>query len=496
MLVRLSREAPMEAPDFKPITGVSSPVVEEVRTVESSSSWWTVFVDAFRGTGGDPTKGPLGRAIVLLAVPMVLETVLESVFAVVDILFVSRLGDAAVAAVGLTESILTVIYTVAMGLSIGVTALVARRTGEGDPDGGARGAVQAIILGAVLSAAFGVVGVIWSAEMLRVLGAGEDVVATSLVYTQLMLGSNAVIVLLFLINAAFRGAGDAAIAMRVLTIANAVNIVLDPVLIFGWGPFPELGLEGAAIATIIGRGLAVVIQFYGLLKLGRHLRVTWEHLVIKLDVMARLIRLSATGTLQTFIGMASWVGLVRITAEFGAEALAGYTIAMRVVVFALLPAWGLSNAAATLVGQGLGAGDPDRAERATWIAGKMNFYFLGAVGILFFLFAPAIVSLFGGTTEASDHAIACLQIVSAGFFFYAYGLVLTAAFNGAGDVWTPTIINFFCFWLWQIPLAWALAFPGGLGADGVFIAITVSFSTLAVVSGIWFKRGKWKEVDV
>jgi putative MATE family efflux protein len=307
-----------------------------------------------------------------------------------------------------------------------------------------------------------------------------------------MFGTNAVIVLLFLQNAAFRGAGDAAIAMRVLWLANGINIVLDPCFIFGLGPFPELGVQGAAVATAIGRGTAVVVQLYTLLRLDGRVSVKLPHLALQPAVMMRILRLSGTATLQIFIGMASWIGLIRITAEFGPEALAGYAIGVRVIMFGILPAWGLSNAASTMVGQGLGAGDPDRAERAVWIAAKMNLYFLGALGVAFMVFAPLIVSAFGGTPEASAYAVSCLRIVAAGFFFYAYGMVLTAAFNGAGAVWTPTIINLFCFWFFELPLGWTLAFPLGLGPTGIFMAMMLAFSSLAVVSGIWFKRGTWK----
>ncbi len=461
-----------------------------------TETWWEVFVHAVKGTGGDPTAGPLRRAVILLAIPMVLEMAMESLFAVVDIFFVSRLGDQAMAGVALTESVLALIYTAAIGLSIGVTAMVARRTGEGDREGAARGAAQAIFLGVAMAIAFGVAGVIFAADILRLMGADEAVVAMGLPYTQIMLGGNVVIILLFLQNAAFRGAGDAAIAMRVLWIANGLNIVLDPLLIFGLGPFPELGVKGAAIATTIGRGTAVLVQIYTLLRLGGKLRIRRPHLRIQPAIMARLVRLSATGTLQTLIATASWIGLTRVTALSGTEALAGYVISIRIILFAILPAWGLSNAAATMVGQGLGAGDPARAERAAWIACKMNLAFLGAVSVVFIAFAPAIVGIFGGTDGASAVAVTGLRIVSIGFVFYAYGMVLTAAFNGAGAVWTPTILNFFCFWLWEIPLAWFLSVSGGLGPTGVFIAMTVSFSTLAVVSAILFKRGKWKQATV
>jgi len=486
----------MQSPEEGQADGPSNASTDDDQERLASESWGTIVRHALRGSGGDPTKGPLPRAIMLLAIPMVLEMAMESIFAVVDIFFVSRLGDDAMAGVALTESLLTIIYTVAMGLSIGVTAMVARRTGEGDPDAAGRATVQAVLLGGLASLAIGVGGLVWAEQLLTLMGADAGVVETSVGYTRIMLGANGVIMLLFLQNAAFRGAGDAAIAMRVLWLANGLNLILDPCLIFGLGPFPELGVQGAAIATTIGRGTAVLVQMYALTRLSGNLNVRPHHLRILPSVMGRLIRLSATGTFQTFIAMASWVGLVRVTASFGSEALAGYAIAIRIVLFALLPAWGLANAGATMVGQGLGSGDPDRAERAVWIAARMNLAFLGAVGIVFFVFAPGIVSLFGGTAAAAGFAVDCLRIVSAGFFFYAYGMVLTAAFNGAGAVWTPTIINLFCFWLWEIPLAWFLAFPVGWGPNGVFAAITIAFSTLAIVSSVLFRRGGWKTARV
>ncbi len=396
----------------------------------------------------------------------------------------------------LTESVLSLIYTLAMGLSIGVTAVVSRRIGGGDRDGAARAAAQAVLLGLALAIVFGVAGVAFAPDILHIMGADENVVATGVPYTRIMLGGNVVVLLLFLQNAAFRGAGDAAIAMRVLWIANGLNIVLDPLLIFGLGPFPEMGVQGAAVATTIGRGTAVLVQVYTLFRLGGKLRIRPPHLGIQPAIMAQLVRLSATGMLQTFIATASWIGLTRVTALFGAEALAGYVVAIRIILFALLPAWGLSNAAATMVGQGHGAGDPERAERAVWISCKMNLAFLGVLSVFFIAFAPGIVGLFGGTAGASAIAVTGLRIVSIGFVFYAYGMVLTAAFNGAGAVWTPTVLNFFCFWLWEIPLAWGLSLPGGLGTTGVFIAMTVSFSTLAVVSAILFKRGRWRQAKV
>lgn len=455
-------------------------------------AWRKLLWDALRGRGGDPTQGPIRRAIVLLAVPMVLEMAMESVFAVVDIFYVSQLGADAVAAVGLTESLLTMVYTVAMGLGIGVTATVARRTGERDPEGAAVATVQAIILGITVSAALGVLGALHAPRLLALMGADPAVVQVGRGYAAVMLAGNGAILLLFLLNAAFRGAGDAAVAMRVLWIANGINLVLDPLLIFGLGPFPELGVTGAAVATTIGRGTGVALQLYLLLRGSERLRVHARHLRVRPGVMERLLRLSATGMLQVFIATASWIALVRIVATFGSQALAGYTIAIRIVLFALLPAWGLSNAAATMVGQGLGARDPDRAERSVWIAGRMNLFFLGAIGTLFLLVAPQIVALFGGDPATSGYAARCLRIVSAGFFFYAYGMVLTQSFNGAGDTWTPTLLNLFCFWLWEIPLAWLLAHWMGLGPEGAFAAVTVAFSTVAVASAVLFRRGRWK----
>lgn len=452
--------------------------------------------DALRGRGGDPTAGPLAASILFLAIPMVLEMVMESVFAVVDIFFVSRLGAEAVAAVGLTESLMTAVYTVAMGLSIGVTATVARRVGEKDPEAAGAATVQAMILGAAVAAVLGVLGV-WQAErLLGLMGASPEVVAVGAGYARVLFGLNGVILMLFLLNAAFRGAGDAAIAMRVLWLANGLNIVLDPLLIFGIGPFPEMGVTGAAVATSIGRGIAVCVQLYTLFGLSDRLRVTREQLRLQVDVIVALVRLSATGTLQIFIGTASWVGLVRIIAEFGPEALAGYTVAIRIVLFALLPAWGLSNAASTMVGQNMGADKPDRAERAVWQASAMSFAFLGSAGLVFILFAPALVGLFGLEGEAASYAVTGLRVVSTGFFFYGPGMTLAAAFNGAGDAWTPTWLNLFCFWLWEVPLAWVLAFAVGWGPTGVYVAIAAAESTLAISAALLFRRGRWKQVKV
>ena len=459
---------------------------------EPSPHLWSDLKTAVRGTSQDYTTGPVGRAVLLLAVPMVLETAMESVFALVDVFFVARLGPSAVATVGLTESMLTLIYTVALGLSIGVTALVSRRIGEGNPDAAARTAVQAVLLGLSVAGLLGIFGASYSPRLLALMGASAEVIDAGGSYTRIMLGANVTVLLLFLINAAFRGVGDAAIAMRVLWLANGINIFLDPMLIFGVGPFPELGIQGAAVATNLGRGTAVVAQFWLLARGRGRLVVRRQHLQLIPHVMWSLIRLSGTGMFQVFISMASWVGLIRILAGFGDGVLAGYTIGIRLIVFALLPSWGMSNAAATMVGQALGAGKPERAERAVWIAGFYNMLFLGSVGLIFLLFAPLIVTCFTSEPEPLRYGVQCLRIVSTGFLFYAYGMVLTQSFNGAGAAWTPTIINLFCFWLFELPLAIVLAFGLGLGPQGVFIAMTASFSLLAVVSAVVFRRGGWK----
>jgi putative MATE family efflux protein len=451
-----------------------------------------LVVTAVRGGGSDPTQGPLGRAIVLLAVPMVLEMVMESIFAVVDIFFVSRLGAHAMAAVGLTESLFAMVYTVGIGLSIGATAVVARRIGERNREAAADAAFQALALGLGVSLILATVGLLNAERLLRLMGASDEVVGVGIDYARVMFGGNAAVLLLFLLNAVFRGAGNAGIAMRVLWIANGLNIILDPLLIFGIGPFPELGVTGAAVATTFSRSFGVVLQLVVLFGGAGVLRLGMRNLRIAPAVLLRLLRLSGTGMLQVFISTASWIGLVRIISGFGAEAVAGYTIGVRIVLFALLPAWGLANAAATMVGQGLGSGQPERAERSVWLAGRMNFYFLGSVGVLFLVFAPFIVSLFGGDAATSAYAVSCLRFFSAGFFFYAYGLVLTQSFNGAGDTWTPTLLNLLCFWLWELPLAWLLAHGLGMGAAGSFLAVPIAFSTLAVASAWIFRRGGWK----
>ncbi len=459
-------------------------------------SAWSTVREALRGSEQDFTQGPIGRAVVLLAIPMVLEMSLESVFAVVDVFFVSRLGAHAVTAVGLTESMLALVYALAMGLSIAVTAVVARRWGEKDRDGAAHAAAQALLLGIAVAIVLGVAGVILAEDLLRLMGAEPEVIAVGLDYTRIMLGGEVTIILLFLPNAAFRGAGDPVIAMRVLWIANAINIVLDPLLILGIGPFPELGVTGAAVATTIGRGVGVVIAFRALVRPGHRLTVVARHWRLDPTVIRSVLRLARTATLQFLIGTASGIGLVRLLATYGSVAVAGYTIAIRLVIFGILPSWGLSNAAATMVGQALGAKDPERANRSVWVASRYNLAFLGILGAIFVLFAPQIVSWFGNDPAVAYVAERALRIVALGFPLYAFGMVLTQAFNGAGDTWTPTWLNLIVFWLFEIPLAWVLARTLGLGPDGAFWAITIAFSALAGASALVWRRGRWRTMQV
>ena len=453
---------------------------------------WSLVREGLRGSERDFTEGPVGPAIVVLAIPMVLEMCMESLFAVVDVFFVSQLGADAVAAVGLTEAMLTIVYSVAMGLVIGATAVVARRIGEKDPEGAAIAAVQVIALGLAVSVAIGVTGAAFARPLLALMGASGAVLAEPARYAVVMLGGCGSVVMLFLNNAIFRAAGDATVAMRVLWLANGINIVLDPMLIFGIGPFPELGVMGAAVATTTGRSLGVVVQLWLLTYGTGRIQVRWRHIRLAPTVMWSICRISGTGMLQILVDTTSWVVLVRVIATFGSPAVAGYTIGIRTVLFAILPSWGLSNAAATMVGQALGAGKPDRAEKAVWTACWYNMIFLGIIGAVFIGLAPQIVAIYTSDPVVGAGAVACLRIVSLGFLFFAYGMVLTQAFNGAGDAWTPTWINIGCFWVWQMPLAYFLALNLGMGPTGVYWAVTVAFSTLAVVSAVIFQRGRWK----
>jgi putative MATE family efflux protein len=426
---------------------------------------------------------------------MVLEMAGESVFAVCDAFFVARLGSHALAAVGLTESMLELVYAVAVGLSMATTAMVARRTGEKDHRGAARAGVQAIVIGIVTAAVFGITGAWLAPDVLGLMGASPETVETGTTYTRVIYAGMVTVLLLFLNNAIYRGVGDAAKAMRALWIANAINLVLDPCLIFGLGPFPELGLTGAAVATTIGRGTGVLYQFWGFRK-SKRLKMIRDDVVVDLRVIARLLRLSAGGVGQMLIATASYVALIRILATFGSAVLAGYVISIRIVIFIILPSWGLSNAAATLVGQNLGARKPERAERAVWLTGMWNMMFMAIVTVVFLVFAPEIIRVFTSDPEVLGIGIESLRVISYGYVFYAWGMVMMQAFNGAGDTVTPTWINFYCFWMFQIPFGYILAKVVDVGPAGVFVAIALSYSLSAVVGVVLFRRGKWKEKKV
>lgn len=456
-------------------------------------SFWAGVRQALRGETHDYTSLPLNRAVLLLSVPMVLEMMMESLFTIVDIFWVARLGAQAIAVVGLTESVMSLIYAVAIGVSFAATALVSRRIGEKNPELAARAAGQVLLLGATLAAAIGIGFGYFAGDILRLMGADADVVEQGTGYARIMLGGNATVFLIFLINAIFRGAGDATLAMRTLILANGLNIILDPCFIFGWGPFPALGLDGAAVATNIGRGVGVCYQLWHLTARPGHIRLRAADLRLEAHTMGIILRTSANGVGQLLISTTSWVGLFKILAVFGSPVVAGYTIAIRVIIFALMPAWGLANAGATLVGQNLGAHKPDRAEAAVRIATRYNMLLLGLTGLAFIIFARPIVGVFTDDPDVFAHGVRALWVVSLAFPLYAAGMCLEGAFNGAGDTWTPTKLNFFCFWLGQIPLAWLLAIPLGLGPTGVFIAVPASFSALALASALLFRRGRWKE---
>ncbi|AOS45312.1 Multidrug export protein MepA [Lacunisphaera limnophila] len=459
-------------------------------------SFWTGVWQAVKGTHSDFTTLPLNRAVLLLSVPMVLEMSMESLFAVVDVFWVSRLGSDAVAVVGLTESVMSLVYAVALGISFAATAIVARRIGENNPALAAQAAGQILVLGSGVAATLGL-GLGWFApDILRLMGATPEIVSLGSGYARVMLGGNITVFLIFLINAIFRGAGDAVIAMRTLWLANALNIILDPCFIFGWGPFPEMGVAGAAVATNIGRGIGVLYQLWHLTARAGRVKITLPDLRPHRESLVTILRTSGHGIAQMLIATTSWVGLFKILATFGSPVLAAYTIAIRVVIFALMPAWGLANAGATLVGQNLGAGRPDRAEEAVRIATRYNVIFLGAVGLVFIVFSRFIVGLFTTDPAVFPEAVRALWIISLAFPLYAAGMCLEATFNGSGDTWTPTRLNFFCLWLGQVPLAWVLAGPAALGPLGVYIAVPVSFTALTVWSAVLFRRGKWKEQKV
>lgn len=467
-----------------------------MQSTPSIKQLFNYFKRALSGAEQEFTSGSIRKAIFMLSIPMILEMLMESIFALVDIFYVSRVSVNAVATIGLTESVVTLVYAVAIGLSMAATAIVARRVGEKDLKGASQAAVQVIILGILVSVIVSVVGIWYAKEILALMGAEPDLIAEGYGYTQILIGGNLTIMLLFMINAIFRGAGNASIAMWTLILSNGLNILLDPIFIFGWGPVPAFGVKGAAIATTIGRGTAVLYQlvvlFYGIGKI----KVTLRDIAIRISVMFNLIKVSLGGIGQFLIGTSSWVFLMRIMSEFGSEVLAGYTIAIRVMMFTLMPSWGMSNAAATLVGQNLGAQQPDRAEKSVWITGKYNAIFMGLVSLVYLIFAKQIIMWFSNEPEVITYGSLCLRVLAAGYVFYAYGMVVIQSFNGAGDTKTPTYINFFCFWLFQLPFAYLTAITLDWGPKAVFLAITLAEVLIAIVGIIWFKRGSWKLVKV
>jgi putative MATE family efflux protein len=459
---------------------------------ENLAEIWLDIKEAIAGTERDFTESPVGKAIFILAIPMVLEMIMESLFAVVDIFFVSRLGANAVASVGLTESVMTIVYSVSAGLGVATTALVSRRIGEKNPRGAGEAAMQAILLSFMVSLFIALPGALYSREFLLLMGASPEMAEENYTYPAIIFGANSIVMLLFIINAVFRSSGDAAISLRVVFVANMFNMVLDPLFIFGWGPVPAMGITGAALATTIGRGIGVIYQFILLSDRHHRISISLKDLKIRTGVMWELLRVSFGGIFQNLIATTSWILLVRIIAVFGAAALAGYTIAIRIIIFALLPAWGLSNAAATLVGQNLGAGYPDKAEKSVWITGYINMALMGIIGFTLFLFPGTFIRIFIEDTEVVAQGIIALRIISIGFVFYGLSMVMVQSFNGSGDTVTPTIINFFGFWLLEIPLAWFLAISLKLEMEGACISIVIAESLIAVVALWLFRKGRWK----
>jgi len=459
-------------------------------------SFFNDVIEAIAGTEQDFTEGRLSRAILLLSIPAVLEMVMESVFVIVDIYFVSKLGANAVATVGITESMITIIYAIAIGLGTATTSMVSRRIGEKNPDAASIAAFQAILTGLIVSIIIGIPGALFSKNLLGMMGASKPIIDSMSGYTSIMLGGNMVIMMLFIINAIFRSAGDAAVAMKVLWIGNIINILLDPCLIFGLGPFPHMGVTGAAVATTIGRGTAVLVQFYLLFFGKKRIRLSIKHMVVNFSIMMKLIKLSFGSIGQNLIGTTSWIALVRIISMFGSEVVAGYTIAMRIIGFTILPSWGISNAASTLVGQNLGAKKPDRAEKAVWVTGWINMILLGVIGVILVFFPEIFIRIFIDNENVIKAGVLGLRIVSIGFIAYGLGMVLVNSFNGAGDTTTPLKINIFAYWLVEIPLAWLLAIKSGFNEEGVYIAIVVAESLMTLIAWLVFRTGKWKLKEV
>lgn len=455
-----------------------------------------LVLDAFKGTDEDLTKININRAIVLLAVPMVFEMIMEGIFAVVDAYFVSQINEEAVVTVGITENVMSIIYSIAIGVSIAATAMVSRRIGEGDKKAAAKTAAQAIWLAVALAGVIAFVGVVFAEDILSLMGAEPEVVEQGAGYTRIMFGGNIVIILLFLLNGIFRGIGNANIAMQSLLLSNGLNIILDPCLIFGIGPFPEMGIEGAAIATNIGRGTGVFFQLFILFNGSALIKLIRTDFKLKFDLIVKMIKVGAGGAGQYIISSASWIFLMLIITDFGTQVVAGYVIAIRVIIFAILPAWGMANAAATLVGQNLGAGQPERAEKSVWITAIYASGLLFGLSFIFFIFAPEIVNIFEGGELAKQTAIDCLKIVSLGYFIFGFGMVMSQALNGSGDTKLPTLINFICFWLIQAPLAYYTAIYLGWGVTFVYWSVFFSYVIYAVIFAWIFKRGKWKEMEI
>lgn len=468
----------------------------KVNTRKKVKGLYKDILESISGSDQDFTEGKLSRAILILSIPMVLEMVMESIFAIADIWFVSKLGPDAVATVGITESLVTIVYAISIGLSMATTSIVSRRIGEKNKDMAARTAFQSIITGVFASFLIAIPGIFFASDLLRLMGANEKIVTEMAGYTRIMLGGNIVIMLLFIINAVFRSSGDAAVSMRVLWIGNIINIILDPCFIFGIGPFPELGVKGAAVATTIGRGIAVVYQLFILFKGNKRVRILKEHFRINLKLIYKILKISMGGIGQNIIATSSWIFLVRIISEFGSTAIAGYTIAVRIVIFALLPSWGIANAASTLVGQNLGAKKPERAQKAVWVTSGVNMLLLGIFGIIMILFPTYFISLFIDDPDVIKSGVTGLRIVSLGFLSYGMGMVLVNSFNGAGDTLTPTKINIFAFWMIEIPLAYFLAIKYSMAETGVYVAIVIAETILTLIALIAFRRGKWKENEV
>ena len=456
----------------------------------------TDFKAAVLGTEKDFLTGTIERAIFMLSIPMILEMMMESLFAVVDVFFVGKLGVDAIATVGLTESIIMIVYSICVGLSMGVTAMVSRRVGEGNHKDAGDVAYQSILVAFCIAFVIGIAGFIYAKDLLHLMGASETLIHQGYGYTRVLISGNVSIMLLFILNAVFRGAGDASIAMRALWVSNGLNLILDPLFIFGLGPIEGMGVKGAAIATTVGRSIGVAYQLYMLLRGKSVIQLTRENVIFRLGVMMRLVKVSLGGMGQYLISTASWIFLVRIISNFGSEAVAGYTISIRIIIFTILPSWGISNAAATLVGQNLGAKQPERAEKSVWKCAFYNMLFLLGVSILFFIFADFLVRIFSAEASVIRHGVVALRLICTGYIFIAYGMVISQAFNGAGDTRTPTIVNFFCYWMLQVPLAYLMAIMTPLEIRGIYLAIIIAEIFLAITVVIIFRKGRWKLVKI